>query len=114
MAITAKNLMPPFSAQQLQAMSKVLAETETGLTGSEIAHLLADCRIPDIDESNTKWKRLANALGDFQNKHQAGNHVAMFIMRAMNPASYTDKPAVFQLRKDRLNAVLAFCGMQLG
>ena len=106
--------MPVFSGQQIQAISKVLADTETGLTGAEIAHLLAECRIPDIDDSNTKWKRLANAFSVFQNKHQAGNHVAKFTIRAMDPASYTDKPAAFRLRRDRLNAVLAFCGMQLG
>ena len=31
----------------------------------------------------------------------------------MNPASYTEKPGVFRLRQDRLNTVLAFCGMRV-
>jgi uncharacterized protein (TIGR02391 family) len=92
----------------------VLADTSTGLTGSEIGYLLADSHIPDLDPGSTNWKRLLNALVGFQNEHQVGNHVVVFITRAMNPASYTDRPDVFRLRRDRLNAVLAFSGKQLG
>jgi uncharacterized protein (TIGR02391 family) len=114
MSITAKNLFPPFSAQHLEAISKVLADTSTGLTGSEIGYLLRDSNILDVDPANTKWKRLFNAFVEFQNEHKVGNHVMVFITRAMNPASYTDRPDVFQLRRDRLNAVLAFCGKHLG
>jgi hypothetical protein len=47
--------------------------------------LLGDSRIPDVDPSNTEWKRLYNAFADFQNKRQFGNHVVLFINRAMNP-----------------------------
>jgi uncharacterized protein (TIGR02391 family) len=114
MAISARDLIPPFTAQHLEAVSRVLADTETGLTGSEIGYLLKDCRVPDVDPANTKWKRLFNALIGFQNEHQAGNHVVVFITRAMSPASYTDRPDVFHLRRDRLNAVLAFRGLRLG
>lgn len=113
MAIEARNLVPPFSPQHLEAICRVLADTETGLTGSEIGYLLQDCRIPDPDPAMTKWKRLFNAFVQFQNQHQAGNHVAVFITRSMNPASYTDRPDVFRLRRDRLNAVLSFCGLML-
>jgi ribosomal protein S19 len=31
----------------------------------------------------TKWKRLFNALAGAQNQHQVGNHLIMFINRAM-------------------------------
>jgi uncharacterized protein (TIGR02391 family) len=113
MAIAAKNLIPPFSSQHMEAICRVLADTESGLTGSEIGYLLQDCQIPDPDPAMTKWKRLFNAFIQFQNRHQAGNHVAVFITRSMNPASYTDKPDVFRLRRDRLNAVLAFCSLML-
>jgi hypothetical protein len=36
MPIEARNVVPPFSAQHLEAIRRVLADTETGLTGSEI------------------------------------------------------------------------------
>ncbi len=113
MAIESKNLVPPFSAQHLEAVCRVLADTDTGLTGTEIGYLLKDSKIDDIDAANTKWKRLFNAFVQFQNENQAGNCLIVFITRSMNPASYTNRPDVFRLRRDKLNAVLAFCGMHL-
>jgi hypothetical protein len=62
MAIDAKNVVPPFSPQHLEAICRVLADTDTGLTGSEIGYLLQDSRIVDTDPSNTKWKRLFNSM----------------------------------------------------
>ena len=62
MAIEAKNVVPPFSAQHLEAICSVLADTDTGLTGSEIGYLLQDSRIVDTDQTLTKWKRLFSGL----------------------------------------------------
>jgi uncharacterized protein (TIGR02391 family) len=112
-AIETRHLVPPFSAQHLEAICRVLADTDIGLTGSEIGHLLQDSRIEDTDLTLTKWKRLFNAFVHFQNEHQASNGIVVFITRAMNPASYTDRPDVFRLRRDKLNAILAFCGLHL-
>jgi len=104
----------PFNAQQLEAIAKVLADTIEGLTGTELGHLLRSCGIADTDPTNTKWKRLFNAFVAFQNKHHLGNHVIVFIGRTMDPASYTNRPTVFRKRKDALNRILAFCGMEVG
>jgi uncharacterized protein (TIGR02391 family) len=104
----------PFNPQQLMAIAKILAETEKGLTGPEIGYLLRDCRIPDITPEMTKWKRLFNAFVGHQNSKQLGNHVLMFINRAMNPVQYTQRPNVFASREDELNTVLALCGMHVG
>lgn len=103
-----------FNPQQLKAIAKILADTETGLTGSQIAYILQDCKIPDINPDMTKWKRLFNAFADKQNRVHLGNHVLMFINRAMNPVEYTDSPDVFYYRQARINSVLAFCGMEVG
>lgn len=113
MAITASHIVPPFDGRHLEAIAKVLADTSEGLTGSEIARLLADSRIEDTDPTLTKWKRLYNAFVHFQNNHHVGNHVIVFVTRAMNPASYTNEPHAFQSRKHSLNAVLAFSGFEL-
>jgi uncharacterized protein (TIGR02391 family) len=107
-------VIPHFSGQQLEAIAKVLADTETGLTGSEIGHILDDCRIPDINPEMTKWKRLYNALLSYQNAHNYGNHVIGFIHKAMNPVKYTLCPNVFNQRRNNLNEVLAFSAMHLG
>ena len=103
-----------FNPQQLEAIARILADTGTGLTGSQIAYLLRDCKIPDVSPDMTKWKRLFNAFVENQNRCQFGNHVLMFINRAMNPVTYTGSPEVFASRQAQLNSVLAFCGMAVG
>lgn len=113
MTIQTKNLIPPFHPGQLEAIAKVLGDTENGLSGSEIGHILADCRIGDPSTGMTKWKRLYNAFIEFQNRNQAGNHVLVFIKRAMNPGSYTSNPGLFRLRRDQLNPIIAFVGIEL-
>ena len=114
MSITYKNWVPPFPAERLEAISKVLGDTDTGLTGSEINLLLNNCQIPNPTPDMTKWKRRYNALVEFQNQHQVGNHVIVFIKRAMDPAKYTAKPVEFRSRRDQLNSVLAFSGLTVG
>lgn len=113
MAIKAKQIIPPFDGRHLEAIAKVLGETSSGLSGSEIGHLLTDCGIADSDPTLTKWKRLYNAFVQFQNEHQVGNHVVVFINRAMNPATYISEPQIFESRKHGLNAILAFSGFEL-
>ncbi len=114
MAVAARNRIAPFDPSTLEAIAKVVADTERGLTGTQIEHKLRQCQIPDVDPTNTKWKRLANAFVDFQNKHEVGNHVVMFIMEAFSPATFTNEPERFEERRRALNAVLSFAGMELG
>lgn len=102
--------IPPFKASELEAVCKVLAETTTGLKGDEIGHILADMRVDDRHKGTTKWKRLFNALAEVQNKHQVGNHLIMFINRAMDPVRYVSASHLFDIRRDALNIVLALCG----
>ena len=49
MTITFKKRYAPFPAERLEAISQVLADTETGLTGSEIDHLLLQQQHPEPD-----------------------------------------------------------------
>ena len=109
-----KNRIPPFPAERLEAISKVLADTETGLTGSPIDHQLWNSNLPNPTPDMTKWVRLYYAFMEFQNEHQVGNHVIVFIKPALDPARYVEEPAVFRFRRDRLNAMLAFCGYAVG
>lgn len=105
--------IPPFKASELEAACKVLAETTTGLKGDEIGYILADMSVDDLDKGNTKWRRLFNALAHVQNKHQVGNHLIMFINRAMNPMRYVSEPSLFAIRRDGLNVVLSLCGYHI-
>lgn len=108
------NRVAPFSGQQLESLAQVLADTDTGLTGTEIGRLLAECRVPDVSPTMTKWKRLYNAFVEYQNAQNFGNHVVGFIHKAMNPVRYTSQPQMFAQRRHGLNQVLAFAAMHLG
>ena len=100
----------PFNAQQLQSACKILADTDRGLTGSEIGYILADCRLNDTNPQMTKWKRLFNSLAEAQNKHKVGNHLIMFITRALNPVNYSRDRNTFNWRRNELNTILVFSG----
>lgn len=114
MTITFNKRIPPFPAERLEAIARVLADTTEGLTGSEIDHLLRNCDIPNPTPEMTKWKRLYNAFASFQTEHQVGNHVVVFIKRSMDPVRYVGEQNIFCSRRDRLNPILAFCGYTLG
>lgn len=103
----------PFSSQHLEATCRVLANTVQGLSGTQIERLLQEIKVADPTPSMTKWKRLFNALAGVQNQHQVGNHLIMFINRAMNPVSYASGPGAFAWRRDELNVVLAFSGFSV-
>ena len=102
--------LPCFESAQIEAACKVLGDTDNGLTGGEIGHLLREINVPDPSPSLTKWKRLFNALAEAQNKHQVGNHLILFVNKAMAPARYTAAPELFLWRQDGLNVALAFAG----
>jgi uncharacterized protein (TIGR02391 family) len=114
MPIEFKNKIPPFEAEHLESIAKIIADTDSGLTGTQIGNILTNVRIPDVDPQNTKWKRLYNAFVTFHNEHHVGNHVILFLNKTMNPVSYTSQPELFDLRRERLNQVLSFCGYEIG
>ena len=108
--LEAMDRVAPFDSQHLEAACRVLGDTNQGLTGQQIGHLLLEIRVEDVSPDMTKWKRLFNALVGAQNRHQVGNHLIMFINRALNPVSYARDKAAFEWRRDELNVVLAFSG----
>ena len=114
MVLKYKDHIPPFSAERLEAISRVIGDTESGLTGTELSQVLAQINIGDPTPSMTKWKRLFNALVEFQNREKVGNHVIVLITRTMDLAKYTADIATFHSRRERLNPILAFAGMTLG
>lgn len=102
-----------FSAEQLEAIAKVLGETDTGLTGSEIEHVLVKCKIEDVDPTATKWKRLYNAFANCQNHEQCGNNIIAFVNKAMSPVRFTNQKEQFAGLRQSLNVTLAFSGLKV-
>lgn len=107
-------IIPPFRSADLEAIAKILGDTQTGLTGTEIGHILDECRVPDTSPDMTKRKRLYNALVVEQNKKKYGNHVVAFIHKSMNPVRHADALNYFESKRTELNRVLAFSGLELG
>jgi len=97
----------------LEGICKVIAETENGLTGSEIAKVLADCQVSDTDPTITKWKRLYNAFANFQNANQDGTKVVVFLCRAMHPSRFVGQMERYQFLLNELNKRLSFVGIEL-
>ena len=71
----AKDPIPLFTADVLRGIADVLGATDDGLTGTEIAHNLAQVRVPDVNPGMTKRYRLFNALAERQKKDRVGNCV---------------------------------------
>ena len=104
---------PPLSLALLESISKAIADTDTGLTGGEIGHLLANARISDLDPTLTKWRRLMNAFIGFQNENHCANNIYDFISKAMAPVRYMNEHELFEHRRGELNQCLAFVGLTL-
>lgn len=105
--------IPPFPSAHIEALSRVLGQTNGGLTGNEIGMILRDCGVSDVDSTSTKWKRLYNAMAEIQNEKQMGNYLIMFITRAMNPVRYAGNPGLFEQNRQSLNPILAFSGFEV-
>ena len=104
---------PLISSEILENICRVIANTDTGLTGTEIGRILAESMIKDTDPSLTKWKRLFNAFANYQNTHRCSNNILTFLSRAMKPVRYVDNPEVFKHRLVELNKRLCFVGLEL-
>jgi uncharacterized protein (TIGR02391 family) len=103
-----------FPQTELESICSVLADTHTGLTGSEIGSILVRLGVPDPMPTTTKRHRLFQALAERQLQNHSGNIVGAFIQEAMNPVRYTGNHVLFDSRRDALNTILAFCGYSLG
>ena len=104
----------PFTPGQLETLCRALADTKTGLTGTEIGHMLRQVRVTDVDPAMTKWKRLYNALVVRQNRDQSGDRILAFIRGALDPVRYAGNRDTLDLRRDGVNVALAFYGLEFG
>lgn len=98
----------------VESICKVLGDTEKGFTGTEIAKLLSESEIEDIDSANTKWKRLNSALANKQQADGCANNLLAFIQNSLNPARHHDNLNWFNDIRYQINKVLSFAGFQLG
>lgn len=103
---------PPLTPGQLETVCKILGDTATGLTGTEIQRLLKQAGVRDVEPEITKWKRLFSALAKRQNQDRNADRIFAFIKLALDPARYVGSHAEFENRRSSVNAVLALCGYE--
>lgn len=107
------NKIAPIPSEVLENICRVIADTNTGLTGTEIGRLLSESLITDTDPNITKWRRLFNAFANVQNKQKCSNNILTFIQKAMQPVRYIDNNELFEFRLMELNKRLGFVGLEL-
>ncbi|TIN02390.1 MAG: TIGR02391 family protein [Mesorhizobium sp.] len=100
-----------FTASQIQSIADALADTDEGLSHSEISHVLASCRLADTTPGITKRHRLYNAFAEWQNTKQSRAGILAFIRKAMKPEIYNRQPERFETMRANLNRALAFAGL---
>ena len=100
-----------FRHEEIEAISAALGETEDGLTGSEIGHILGVCRMADPTPDITKRHRIYNALAADQNGRGSRAGVLAFMRHAMKPERYLGKGDRYETMRANLNRALAFVGL---
>jgi uncharacterized protein (TIGR02391 family) len=106
--------VPAFKSDVLEQLCKVLADTSTGLTGSEIGKQLQQLGIAEPSLGATKRVRLFEALRERQEQDRCGNLVVAFIQQAMSPVRHSNAKEWFENKRNEVNTVLAFAAMELG
>ena len=106
--------IPKFDEPNLQALSDILGDTSTGLTGSEIGRFLRECGFPDPIPEMTKRHRLYAALAAKPNSDGCANNILQFVTHVMNPVRHVGNRDYFESERGKLNDALTFSGLPLG
>lgn len=104
---------PSLSDANLEALCKVLGDTGTGLTGSEIGRYLGECGIADPLPGMTKRHRLFEALRNRQREDNCSNGVLRFVKHVMDPVRDVGSRDYYETKRGEVNAVLAFTGLEI-
>lgn len=97
----------------LEGICRIVADTGTGLTGSEIGKFILDSKMRDISPEMTKWKRLYNSCIDIQNRTGFSNNILTLIQSSYHPSRFLNRKEQFEEKRSELNTILSFIGLQL-
>lgn len=115
--------------QQIASICNILADTNKGLTKTEIKNTLRACHISEVDDGSktfnngmnyqiglNKRKWLFNCFVEDINRRGTNTNIFKFIESAMSPLNYTteEKRSKYQWRLEELNKVLLLMGWQVG
>jgi len=112
--------------QQLKAICNVLADTNQGLTKTELTHLLEQCQISVMDDGKSsngftytiglnKRDWLYNCFANEINSHKSFERIFIFIEKALNPVSYTNETSrqKYHFLFEGINKVLLLIGLNI-
>jgi uncharacterized protein (TIGR02391 family) len=102
---------PPFSAPAAEQICRILGDA---VTGSQIPNLIWPLKAPEspLDQRNTKWKRLFNAVATAQNRQQDGRPLLRLISEVVRPVRFST-PAEFAEYRRLLNERLLLSGFEV-
>jgi uncharacterized protein (TIGR02391 family) len=102
---------PPFSPPAAEEICRILGDA---VTGSQIPNLIWPLKAPEspLDQQNTKWKRLFNAVATAQNRQQDGRPLLRLISEVMRPVRFST-PTEFEEHRRLLNERLLLSGFKV-
>jgi len=103
--------VPSFPEGQIETLAKLLGECGSG---TDISRVLHDRGLSDNSGESTKWKRLYWVFLDIQRRDNSAKHVLDFIQSFLIPARFVGRNDAFEERRQQLNSVLAFSGLEYG
>ena len=102
---------PELSQAEVLVISKALADTEFGFTGTELGILIKQYGFVDTDPKLTKYKRLYNSFAERCHREKSYNSVYMFIQKCMDPARGILDIDKYSKRRMEINRVLMLKGI---
>lgn len=112
--------------QQLKAVCDVLADTNRGLTKTDLTRLLQQCQILLLEDGHSnsgytytiglnKRDWLYNCFANEINTHRSFNRIFSFIQKALDPVAYTslDRREKYSFLFEEINKVLLLVGLSV-
>jgi uncharacterized protein (TIGR02391 family) len=102
---------PSFDASTVEQVCRILGDA---VTGAQIPNLIVRLKVPEapLDQQNTKWKRLFNAVATAQNRQQDGQPLLRLVLDVMKPVRFAT-PAEFEQTRVLLNERLLLSGLEV-
>lgn len=105
------SIVPSFAEGQIEALARLLGECGSG---TDITRVLRDRGLVDGSGESTKWRRLYCVFLDSQRQRGCANRVIDFIQSFLIPARFVGRSVDFEARRQELNSILAFSGLEYG
>jgi len=106
-------IFAPIDSGTLEGLSKILANKDYGLTGTELSRFIPEAKLIDTDPTITKWQRLFNSFAEYQNRTKNSNNILTFINLTMNPSRYIGELDKFEFIRGEINKRLSFISLYL-